>query len=117
MASTLFLMPDTWDLELDNDGNIAVATDSYQQAQDICSACRTLIQDMYYQQSAGIPYLEQILGQGTYPIALYRQQLQEAAMSVSGVVSATVSLSLLNRTLSGTIQFTNTQNETVTINL
>lgn len=117
MASTLFLMPNTWDLELDNNGNIAIATSTYQQAQDVCSACRTMVQDMYYQQSQGIPYLEKILGQGTYSLALYRQQLYDAAMSVDGVTSATVTLSLSNRELSGTIQFKNTQDETVTINL
>lgn len=117
MASTLFLMPDSWDLELDNNGNIAVATDTYQQAQDICSSVRTLLKDMYYQQDQGIPYLEEIMGQSTYSIALYRQQLYEAAMSVDGVVSATVNLALNNRSLSGTIQFKNTQDQTVAINL
>lgn len=117
MASTLFLLPSTWDLALDNNGNIAIATSTYQQAQDVCSACRTMLKDMYYQQSEGIPYLEEILGQGTYSLALYRQQLYECAMSVDGVVSATVSLTLKERSLSGIIQFKNTQDETVTVNL
>lgn len=117
MASTLFLLPSTWDLALDNNGNIAIATSTYQQAQDVCSACRTMLKDMYYQQGEGIPYLEEILGQGTYSLALYRQQLYECAMSVNGVVSATVSLTLKERSLSGTIQFKNTQDETVTVNL
>lgn len=117
MASTLFLLPPTWDLALDNNGNIAIATSTYQQAQDICSACRTMIQDMYYQQSEGIPYLEEILGRNTYSLALYRQQLYQQAMSVDGVVSATVNLTLKERVLGGTIQFTNTSNDTVTVNL
>lgn len=117
MASTLFLMPDSWDLELDNNGNIAVATDTYQQAQDICSSVRTIRGDMYYQQNEGIPYLQEMLGQSTYPLALYRQQIYEAAMSVDGVTSATVNLKLTDRVLNGTIQFKNTQNETVVINL
>lgn len=117
MAITLYLRPDKWDLTLDNDGNIALATQTYQQAQDICSACRTMIKDMYYQQSEGIPYLEQILGQHTYSLALYRQQLYDCAMSVEGVASATVDLILKDRVLSGTIQFTNTENDVATINL
>lgn len=117
MASTLFLMPDTWDLTLDNNGNIAIATSTYQQAQDICSACRTMVKDMYYSQTEGIPYLEKILGMKTYSLALYRQQLYDACMSVDGVTSATVNLQLKDRVLSGTIQFKNTQDETVTINL
>lgn len=117
MAITLYLDPNTWDLALDNDGNIAIATQTYQQAQDICSACRTMIKDMYYQQNEGIPYLEKILGQHIYSLALYRQQLHDCAMSVEGVVSANVDLLLEGRELSGTITFTNTEDDTVTIQL
>ena len=35
MATTIFLDPRTWDLSLDVNGNIAVATSTYQRAQDI----------------------------------------------------------------------------------
>lgn len=117
MAITLYLEPNTWDLALDNDGNIAIATQTYQQAQDICSACRTMIKDMYYQQSEGIPYLEKILGQHTYSLSLYRQQLHDCAMLVDGVISANVDLILEGRKLSGTIKFTNEEDEKVVISL
>ena len=70
--NTLFLMPNTWDLTLDASGNIAVASSTYQQAQDIASECRVFVKDMYFSQSEGIPYLEDILGKGRYPLALYR---------------------------------------------
>lgn len=91
---TLFLRPDSWDLMLDTDGNIAVANSTYQQAQDIASACRTIKQDMYFNQQDGIPYLTDILGKGKYPLALYRKYLQDAALSVPGVVSAQAELSM-----------------------
>ena len=91
---TLFLRPDSWDLVLDTDGNIAVANSTYQQAQDIASACRTIKQDMYFNQQDGIPYLTDILGKGKYPLALYRKYLQDAALSVPGVVSAQAELSM-----------------------
>ena len=91
---TLFLRPDNWDLMLDTDGNIAVASSTYQQAQDIASACRTIKQDMYFNQQDGIPYLTDILGKGKYPLALYRKYLQDAALSVPGVVSAQAELSM-----------------------
>lgn len=116
MAISLFLLPNTWDLVLDNNGNIATCSDIYEQAQAICTACRTMIKDMYYQQSEGIPYLEEIMGQHTYSLALYRQQLQDCALSVDGVVSADVNLTLgTDNVLSGTITFTNSEDQTLTI--
>ena len=115
---TLFLRPDSWDLMLDTDGNIAVANSTYQQAQDIASACRTIKQDMYFNQQDGIPYLTDILGKGKYPLALYRKYLQDAALSVPGVVSAQAELSMSdNRVVLGQIKFTNDNNITGVINL
>lgn len=40
---TMFLNPKTWDSVLDTQGNIAVATKEYQQAQDIASSCRVFL--------------------------------------------------------------------------
>ena len=111
MASTLFLHPDTWDLCLDTAGNIAIATDVYQQAQDIASSCRVFLKDDYYSQGDGIPYLEEIMGKSNYPLALYQRNLHDRAMLVNGVVSIDVQFKeLKNRLLSGAIIFTNTDN-------
>jgi hypothetical protein len=115
---TLFLMPDSWDLALDANGNIAVAESTYQQAQDIASACRTMKQDMYFNQQEGIPYLTEILGNGRYPLALYRKYLQDAALSVPGVLTALPELYLANdRIVRGMIKFTNDKNQTGVIDL
>lgn len=114
---TLFLLPETWDLALDSSGNIAVASDIYQQAQDISSACRTFSRDVYYDQAAGIPYFESVLGQSGYPLSLYKMNLEEAAKSIAGVASANAQLSLNNRVASGAIIFTNEDNQTGQINL
>lgn len=115
---TLFLMPNSWDLALDASGNIAIASSTYQQAQDIACACRTIKQDMYFNQQDGIPYLTDILGKGKYPLALYRKYLQDAALTVPDVVSAEVELLLTNeRIVSGQIKFTNDKNMTGVIGL
>ena len=104
---TLFLMPETWDLAVDSSGNIATATSTYQRAQDIASACRTFRKDLYFNQSDGIPYLEEILGNAGYPLALYRKYLQEAALTVPGVIAAEADLIMSdNRILRGQIKFT-----------
>ena len=116
--NTLFLMPNTWDLTLDASGNIAVASSTYQQAQDIASECRVFVKDMYFSQSEGIPYLEDILGKGRYPLALYRRHLQERALLVPGVEAANVQLALPNdRNLVGSIEFTNNKGKSGVINL
>lgn len=118
MATTLFLMPNTWDLALDASGNIAVATSTYQRAQDIASACRVFTRDLYYDQTAGIPYLEEILGKNAYPIGLYQSELHRAAMSVEGVVTADVILNQLSeRQLTGMIVFTDIDGSTATVGL
>lgn len=115
---TLFLKPDDWDLALDASGNIATATDVYQQAQDIASACRVFIGDLYYNAGAGIPYSEAILGGASYPLALYKANLEDAALSVAGVASAQALISLKNgRDVIGAIVFTNENGETGQINL
>lgn len=118
MATTLFLRPDTWDLALDASGNIAVGTDIYQQAQDVASACRTFRGELYYDTQTGIPYDTEILGGTGFPLALYKLYLEEAALSIDGVVSAQASLSTNDRrNVIGAIIFTNDQNETGQINL
>ena len=116
--NTLFLLPDTWDLTLDSSGNIAIASDVYQQAQDIASACRVFRNDMYFNQNDGIPYQESILGKSSYPLGLYQSELHRAAMSVGGVVSANIKLNQLqNRVLTGIIEFTDIENNTASISL
>lgn len=113
MATTLFLRPDNWDLELDASGNIAVATSVYQQAQDIASAGRTFTGDLYYDTATGIPYDTEILGQTGFPLALYKMYLEEAAKSIDGVVSAQALVRAEDRRhVTGAIVFTNEDNQT-----
>ena len=118
MATTVFLDPRTWDLTLDVNGNIAVATSTYQRAQDIASACRVFRGDIYFNQLDGIPYKESILGKNKYPLGLYHSELHRCAMSVDGVVSANIKLNQLqNRVLTGIIEFTDIENNTASISL
>lgn len=103
---TLLLTLDQWDLCLDANGNIAVASDPYSVAQEVAVACRTFLGDVWYNQSAGIPYRGQILGQ-LPPLALVKQWLIAQALSVPGVTNPVVYLTEAgDRTLSGQMQFT-----------
>lgn len=106
MMRTLFLLPSTWDLELDTSGNIAVASDIYQLAQDVASACRTFLRDVYYNQNQGIAYFENVLGYNGFPLSLYKLYLEQAAISIIGVASANAQLQMTGRTVTGAILFT-----------
>jgi hypothetical protein len=115
---TLFLLPESWDLALDSSGNIAVASDIYQQTQDVASACRTFLRDVYYDQDLGIPYFENVLGQHGFPLSLYKLHLEDSAKSVDpSIVSANAQLKLNGREATGSILFANDQNQTGQINL
>lgn len=117
MSSTLFLLPDTWDLTLDSNNNIAIATDEYQQAQDIATSCRVFLADDYYNKQDGIPYHE-IIGNSGYPLSLYQRNLYDRAKLVEGIVTVDIKLDALrDRVLSGAIMFTNDKNLQGTVGL
>lgn len=105
MPSTLLLDNSTWDLVVDASGNIAVASEPYALAQDAASAIKLFLGEYYWDTTLGIPYLTQIFGASPPPLALIKEQLTNAALSVPDVASAQVFLNqLTNRALSGQVQ-------------
>ena len=105
--NTLLLDTVAWDLVLDIDGNIAVASDPYAQAQDAASAIRLFLGELWYDTTKGVSY-SQVLGQ-LPPLALLKQKFATAALTVPGVVSAQVFISgISGRTVNGQVQITNT---------
>lgn len=106
MATTLLLDQTLWDLVLDSSGNIAVAAEPYAIAQDVASACRTFLGEVYYDITLGVPYFQQILGQFP-PLQLLKQQLVTAALTVPGCTNPVCYLSdVSDRKVTGQIQFT-----------
>ena len=102
---TLLLNRDNWDIFTDASGNIALATDPYSRVQDVASACRLFIGELWYDTSKGIPYFQQVLGQMP-PMSLVKDLMVKSALTVPGVVSAQcVITGFSNRTISGQIQF------------
>ena len=103
MSSTLLLDTQLWDLTLDAAGNIAVATDPYQLAQDAASAIRLFQGELWYDTTQGVPY-QNILAQNT-PLSLLKQQLVDAALTVPDVVSAQCFIaSVSGRGVAGQVQ-------------
>ncbi len=114
--STLLLDQTEWDLVLDASGNIALASPPYALAQDVASAVRTFLGEVWYDTTEGIPYWTEILGQ-LPPASLLIELINQAALTVPGVVSAQTSIgSFGDRTVKGQILFVDENNETTTIN-
>ena len=89
MASTLLLDTELWDLVLDANGNIALASEPYSLAQDAASAIKNL---------------SLVFGSNS-PLTLLKQQLVAAAMTVPGVASAQCFIaSTEDRVLTGQVQ-------------
>lgn len=103
--NTLLLDRTKWDLVLDSNGNIALAAPPYALEQDVASAVRLFLGELWYDTTKGIPYFEEILGQ-LPPVSLVTAYIEKAALSVPGVVSARcVISSFQNRSVAGEIQF------------
>jgi hypothetical protein len=110
--NTLLLDIDLWDLCKDSGGNIAMATPPYALAQDVASAIKTFLGEVWFDITLGIAYLSQILGK-TPPLTLFQQYMVDAALTVPGVVKATCVISSFEgRTVTGQVQFTDTSGKT-----
>lgn len=114
--NTLLLDRSTWDLVVDAQGNIAVASEPYSQAQDAASAIKLFEGELYYDTSKGVPYWEQILGRAP-PISYMVAKFVAAAKTVPGVASAVCYIeSIVRRKVSGQVQITNSAGETSAAN-
>lgn len=113
---TLLLDQDNWDLCLNANGSIAMAQPPYATAQSVSSAIRTFLGECYYDTSLGVPY-GNILGKApqlSYLIA----QIEAAALSVAGVVTAVCTISSVNgRAVNGQVVITDSDGETQTVAL
>ncbi len=112
MSTTLYVDPTTWDLEIDASGNIATASGRYQLAQDAASAIKTFLGEVWFDNTLGVPYMTDILGQSP-TLEVLKARLQAAALTVPGVTSATVVItSTSNRTIQGQVQITGSDGAT-----
>lgn len=104
--NTLLLSPD-WDLSFDANNNLAVATGAYAIAQDVASACRTFLGEVWYNINLGMPYLQQIFTLQT-SINYVKQSLIVNGSTVPGVATITCYLTGPgeDRTIGGQLQIT-----------
>lgn len=116
---TLLLDTVTWDYVTDAAGNWAVATEPYSFAQDVSSAIRLVLGELWYDDSQGIPYFQEILGEAP-PLSVFQQYMVEAALTVPGVVEAVCvieSFDAASRHVSGQVQFVDVNGNNQSISL
>lgn len=112
---TALLDTSAWDLVLDAAGNLAIATEPYQYAQDVASAIRLFLGECWYDTSKGVPYFTDILGQSPPP-QYFQTLMERAALTVPDVVSADCTIeSVDNRTVTGYVTFTTADGQTATV--
>lgn len=105
MYNTVGLDRTKWDLFIDSAGNIGLCTPPYALAQDVASACRTFLGECWYDTTKGLPYFEELLGR-IPASALLTGYMEQAALTVPGVVSAQCQLTqYANRQVNGFVSF------------
>jgi len=115
MAETLYLNPTTWDLDVDANGNIAVATGPYALAQDAASAVRTFAGECYYDTTLGVDHLGEILGHAP-PLSLLKSRLEAAALTVDGVEKAQLFVTAVAaRAVQGQVQISDASGATAAV--
>ena len=115
--NTLLLDNTNWDLVSDAAGNIAMASEPYSFAQDVASALKLFLGELWYDFTAGVPYFTDILGHAP-PITFFQEVMVQAALTVPGVVSAECTISATdNRTVTGQVTFTTTNGLTGVVTL
>lgn len=105
LPNTLLLDRSVWDLVIDSNGDIAMASPPYALAQDVGSAIKLFLGELWYDTSKGIPYFDEVLGHMP-PLSLLTGYIENAALTVPGVVSAKCIITTLdNRAVTGEIRF------------
>jgi len=112
---TLLLDRTLWDLCLDSDRNIAVASEPYAIAQDVASAVRLFSGELWYDTAKGVPFFEHILGHQP-PLGLLKAAFAKAALTVPETATVKVFVSgTRGREVTGQIQITDTSGTTVVV--
>ena len=85
--NTLYLTTDDWDLAVDANHNIALATDEYALAQDVASECKLFLGEFRYDTTKGVPY-EDVFRSSNFNRVFYESQLEKAALNVPEVAKS-----------------------------
>jgi hypothetical protein len=112
-VDTLLLDRSRWDLVLDSDGNIAVASNPYALAQDAACSIRLFLGELWYDTTQGVPYFENIMGLPP-PVEFMKSRFVAAALTVPEIASAVAYITdIQNRVVSGEVYVTTADGATL----
>lgn len=103
---TLLLDPSTWDLLIDSAGNIAKASNPYAIAQDVASAIKLFEGELFFDNTKGVQYFEEIFKKPN-PENTLVLQIEAAAKTVPEVTDArctSLYYDRVARTITGTVE-------------
>lgn len=107
MAYTTMKLEESWDLTLDGDGNLAIATNSEAVAQDVASACMVFSGECWFNNTLGIPWKESVLGHQFTPGFISQKMQSEAKkLPIVDQALASVFFDKSSRRTTGTIRVT-----------
>ena len=94
MSAYTLMLDDSWDITLNSDGKIKVATDAYAIAQNASNAVRLFKNDAYFNASKGIPHFDIELGHSRAAVPVIESQMKKAMLAVEGVADAVAVLKI-----------------------
>ena len=102
---TLLLDQHVWDLVLDLNNNVAVAAKPYSEAQDVASAVRLQLGELWYDKTLGVPYLNNVILGNKPSLQFIRTKIEEQALTVPNIAQARcLFASFEDRVLTGQVQ-------------
>lgn len=112
MPQSIPLNLSTWDVQLDEFGNLSLGPEVQSISQDVACAIQTFLGECRYNFNLGMPYFQNILWK-LPPGSLVASYIQQQALTIDLVKSCAVpSLQLVNRKLTGLVVFTTSLNNT-----
>lgn len=92
---TSLKLTQSWDLQLDDMGNIATVNGGLQTAQDVATSCRVWKGEALYDKERGVPYKEDIMGQRPN-LTLLQSDFETEAKRIEGVAFVEVVIDSFN---------------------
>lgn len=115
MAATSLLLNDSWDIQLDSSGDLAMTEGAQRIAQDVACYEKTFYGEPYFAAQEGVPYLQRELAE-LPPPELVRERANARALEVPDVAEAeTVLTEFTGRVLTGVIYVTSTEGEEIDV--
>lgn len=86
-------------------------------AQDVASACKLFLSELWYDTSKGVPWFEDVLGHAPSQ-GLMQALIEQATLTVPGVVAARCTIdAVANRQVTATVRFTDETGRTNEVRL